>query len=104
VTGTSVLFVLERAATALHGPERRRPTPDLDLGGRVRVPSAPERRARRRAAADERAIAQFEQDWAAAKVTGDVAVLESNLAKEWTLTEDGQVTPRAQWRRPCRAT
>ena len=46
--------------------------------------------------ADERAIAQIEQDWAAAMVKGDLAVLESNLAQEWTLTEDGQVTTRAQ--------
>ena len=45
---------------------------------------------------DERAIAQIEQDWAAAMVKGDLAVLESNLANEWTLTEDGQVTTRAQ--------
>jgi uncharacterized protein (TIGR02246 family) len=46
--------------------------------------------------ADERAIAQIEQDWAAAMVKGDVAALETGLAKEWTLTEDGQTTTRAQ--------
>ena len=46
--------------------------------------------------ADEQAIAKIEQDWAAAMVKGDVSVLESNLAKEWTLTEDGQTTTRAQ--------
>ena len=46
--------------------------------------------------AEERAVAQIEQDWAAAMVKGDVSVLESNLAKEWALNEDGQVTPRAQ--------
>lgn len=46
--------------------------------------------------ADEQAIAKLEQDWAAAMVRGDVSVLESNLAKEWTLTEDGQTTTRAQ--------
>jgi ketosteroid isomerase-like protein len=46
--------------------------------------------------AEEQAIVKIEQDWAAAMVKGDVAVLESNLAKEWTLTEDGQVTSRAQ--------
>jgi len=36
------------------------------------------------------AIAKLEQDWAAAMVKADSSVLESNLAKEWTLTEDGQ--------------
>ncbi len=46
--------------------------------------------------ADEKAIAQIEQDWAAAMVKGDVGALERALAKEWTLTEDGQVTSRAQ--------
>jgi ketosteroid isomerase-like protein len=46
--------------------------------------------------ADERAIAQIEQDWAAAMVKGDLAALERGLAKEWTLTEDGQTTTRAQ--------
>jgi ketosteroid isomerase-like protein len=46
--------------------------------------------------ADEAAIAKIEQDWAAAMVKGDLAALESNLAKEWTLTEDGQTTTRAQ--------
>jgi ketosteroid isomerase-like protein len=46
--------------------------------------------------ADEAAIAKLEQDWAAAMVKGDVSALESNLAKEWTLTEDGQTTTRAQ--------
>jgi ketosteroid isomerase-like protein len=46
--------------------------------------------------ADEQAIRQIEQDWAAAMVKGDMAVLESNLATEWTLNEDGQVTSRAQ--------
>jgi ketosteroid isomerase-like protein len=46
--------------------------------------------------ADEKAIRQIEEDWAAAMVKGDLAVLESNLAKEWTLTEDGQTTTRAQ--------
>lgn len=46
--------------------------------------------------ADEQAIAKLEQDWAAAMVKGDMAALESNLAKEWTLSEDGQVTTRAQ--------
>ena len=46
--------------------------------------------------ADEQAIRQIERDWAAAMVTGDLAVLERGLAKEWTLTEDGQVTSRAQ--------
>jgi ketosteroid isomerase-like protein len=46
--------------------------------------------------ADEAAIAKIEQDWAAAMVKGDLSVLESNLAKEWTLTEDGQTTTRAQ--------
>ena len=46
--------------------------------------------------ADEQAIAKIEQDWAAAMVKGDMAAFESNLAKEWTLSEDGQVTTRAQ--------
>jgi ketosteroid isomerase-like protein len=46
--------------------------------------------------ADEKAIARIEQEWAAAMVKGDLATLEANLAKEWTLTEDGQVTSRAQ--------
>ena len=46
--------------------------------------------------ADEAAIATIEQDWAAAMVKGDLATLEQNLAKEWTLTEDGQTTTRAQ--------
>jgi ketosteroid isomerase-like protein len=46
--------------------------------------------------ADEKAIAQIEQDWATAMVKGDVGALERGLAKEWTLTEDGQVTSRAQ--------
>jgi uncharacterized protein (TIGR02246 family) len=46
--------------------------------------------------ADEQAIVKIEQDWAAAMVKGDLSVLESNLAKEWTLTEDGQTTTRAQ--------
>ena len=46
--------------------------------------------------ADEQAIRQLEQDWADAMVKGDLAVLERGLAKEWTLTEDGQVTSRAQ--------
>lgn len=46
--------------------------------------------------ADEAAITKIEQDWAAAMVKGDLSVLESNLAKEWTLTEDGQTTTRAQ--------
>jgi ketosteroid isomerase-like protein len=46
--------------------------------------------------ADEAAIAKIEQDWAAAMVKGDLSVLESNLANEWTLTEDGQTTTRAQ--------
>jgi len=46
--------------------------------------------------ADEQAIAKIEQDWAAGMVKGDMAALESNLAKEWTLSEDGQVTTRAQ--------
>jgi ketosteroid isomerase-like protein len=46
--------------------------------------------------ADEQAIAKIEQDWAAAMITGDLSVLERNLAKEWTLTEDGQTTTRAQ--------
>jgi ketosteroid isomerase-like protein len=46
--------------------------------------------------ADEQAIAKIEQDWAAAMVKGDFAVLESNLGKEWTLTEDGQTTTRAE--------
>jgi ketosteroid isomerase-like protein len=46
--------------------------------------------------ADEQAIMKIEQDWAAAMVKGDLSVLESNLAKEWTLTEDGQTTTRAQ--------
>lgn len=46
--------------------------------------------------AEEQAIAKLEQDWAAGMVTGDMAALESNLAKEWTLSEDGQVTTRAQ--------
>jgi ketosteroid isomerase-like protein len=46
--------------------------------------------------ADEAAIAKIEQDWAAAMVKGDLSVLESNLAQEWTLTEDGQTTTRAQ--------
>ena len=46
--------------------------------------------------ADEQAIAKLEQDWAAGMVKGDMAALESNLAKEWTLSEDGQVTTRAQ--------
>jgi len=46
--------------------------------------------------ADAAAIARIEQDWAAAMVKGDMAVLEQNLAKEWTLTEDGQTTTRAQ--------
>ena len=45
---------------------------------------------------DEQAIAKLEQDWAAGMVKGDMAALESNLAKEWTLSEDGQVTTRAQ--------
>jgi len=46
--------------------------------------------------AEEQAIVKIEQGWAAAMVKGDMAVLDSNLAKEWTLTEDGQVTSRAQ--------
>ena len=46
--------------------------------------------------ADEQAIAQIERDWAAAMVKGDMAALEQNLAKEWTITEDGQTTTRAQ--------
>ncbi|MFO7695188.1 MAG: DUF4440 domain-containing protein [Vicinamibacterales bacterium] len=46
--------------------------------------------------AEERAIAQLELDWAAGMVKGDVAALEAGLAKEWTLTEDGQTTSRAQ--------
>ena len=46
--------------------------------------------------ADAAAIARIEQDWAAAMVKGDMAVLEQHLAKEWTLTEDGQTTTRAQ--------
>jgi uncharacterized protein (TIGR02246 family) len=46
--------------------------------------------------ADERAIAQLELDWAAGMVKGDVAGLEAGLAKEWTVTEDGQTTSRAQ--------
>ena len=46
--------------------------------------------------AEERAIAQLELDWAAAMVKGDMAALETGLAQEWTLTEDGQTTARAQ--------
>ena len=46
--------------------------------------------------ADEQAIMKIERDWAAAMVKGDMSVLESNLAKEWTLTEDGQTTTREQ--------
>jgi uncharacterized protein (TIGR02246 family) len=46
--------------------------------------------------AEEGAIAQLELDWAAGMVKGDVAALEAGLAKEWTLTEDGQTTARAQ--------
>ena len=46
--------------------------------------------------ADEQAIRQLEQEWADAMVKGDLAALERGLAKEWTLTEDGQVTSRAQ--------
>jgi ketosteroid isomerase-like protein len=46
--------------------------------------------------ADEQAIRQLEQDWADAMVKGDLAALERGLAKEWTLTEDGQLTSRAQ--------
>jgi ketosteroid isomerase-like protein len=46
--------------------------------------------------ADEQAIAKLEQDWAAAMAKGDLSMLETNLAKEWTLTEDGQTTTRAQ--------
>jgi uncharacterized protein (TIGR02246 family) len=46
--------------------------------------------------ADEQAIAKLEQDWAAAMVKGDLTAFEANLAKEWTLSEDGQVTTRAQ--------
>ena len=46
--------------------------------------------------ADEQAIAKLEQDWAAAMVKGDLTAFEPNLAKEWTLSEDGQVTTRAQ--------
>ena len=46
--------------------------------------------------ADEQAIRQLEQDWADAMVKGNLEVLERGLAKEWTLTEDGQVTSRAQ--------
>ena len=46
--------------------------------------------------ADEQAIAKLEQDWAAAMVKGDLTAFEPNLAKEWTLSEDGQVTTRVQ--------
>ena len=46
--------------------------------------------------ADERAIAKIEQDWSAAMVKGDISVLEQNLAAEWTLTEDGKTSTRAQ--------
>ena len=46
--------------------------------------------------ADEQAIRQLEQEWADAMVKGDLAALERGLAKEWTLTEDGQVTSREQ--------
>ena len=46
--------------------------------------------------ADEQAIAKLEQDWAAGMVKGDLTAFEANLAKEWTLSEDGQVTTRAQ--------
>jgi ketosteroid isomerase-like protein len=45
--------------------------------------------------AEEQAIVKIERDWAAAMVKGDMAVLERALAKEWSLTEDGQTTPRA---------
>lgn len=46
--------------------------------------------------ADEQAIMQIERDWAAAMAKGDLTALEQNLAKEWTLTEDGRTTTRAQ--------
>ena len=46
--------------------------------------------------ADERAIAKIEQDWAAAMAKGDLSALEQNLAAEWTITEDGKTSTRAQ--------
>jgi len=46
--------------------------------------------------AEEQALMQIERDWAAAMPKADAAVLERHLATEWTLTENGQTTPRAQ--------
>jgi uncharacterized protein (TIGR02246 family) len=46
--------------------------------------------------AEERAIAKIEQEWAAALVKGDVAILDRSLAKEWAANADGEVATRAQ--------
>jgi len=47
--------------------------------------------------AEEAAILQIERDWAAAMVKRDVPAVEKHLAKEWTFTNDGQVSSRAQF-------
>lgn len=46
--------------------------------------------------AEEQALVTFEQEWAAALVKGDVAVLDRSLAKEWAANADGEVATRAQ--------
>ena len=47
--------------------------------------------------ADERALLQIERDWSAAMVARDVAGLDKFLGKEWTFTNDGQVSSRTQF-------
>jgi ketosteroid isomerase-like protein len=46
--------------------------------------------------AEEQVLVRFEQEWAAALVKGDVAVLDRSLAKEWAANADGEVATRAQ--------
>jgi uncharacterized protein (TIGR02246 family) len=47
--------------------------------------------------AEEQALLQIERDWAAAMLARDAATVDKLVAKEWTFTNDGQVTPRAQF-------
>ena len=46
--------------------------------------------------AEEQAVMQAERDLVNAAVKRDIPTLESYLGKEWTATNDGQVTSRAQ--------
>jgi len=46
--------------------------------------------------AEEQAVMQAERDLVNAAVKRDIPTLETYLAKEWTATNDGQVTSRAQ--------